>query len=226
MAQTPNLGTRAAAPLLAYAYFRIDGVGSWQAPAPEPLRLIPPGERSRLIEVATARALEWFLKAYGHLRFEGYAKSELGYAVTAGTFKQKRRRALQYPDAIQPNVWTGETRKAFMATARPVLRAVGGRNQPRIAGSIVMNLPSYVNEQRSQVTNKTLRKISPTEGARIAEKFFAELNAVASRITVDSVATRTGRIIPRSAANALDIRGQSLMRERSASMAAPRGSNG
>lgn len=176
-------------------YIGIDGCGRWSATIPYGLESISGRvETTKILELAITRATEWFIREYMPLRFNaGYARSQLGYSILARSFKKKQRRANRhYADAILPNVWTGETRRAAMA-AHPETTATGGRRSMRVNCKIRMNLPGYVNMQPSQVTNQTLRNITAAEGARIAAKFFAEVSAIAANMQL-MIDNKTGKM--------------------------------
>jgi hypothetical protein len=190
---------------LVSAYFNVFGVGAWQHPIPENLAVLPKRQLSQLIEVCVGDAVDWFIQGYMKLRFQPYAKSELGYTVTSKTYGKKRRQARIYADAALPNVFTGETRDSVLASARPVTRAIGGRTKPRIGWFIKFNAPNKINQQSTQVTNKVLRTISSVEAQRMAQRFFELLEAAASRVLVEVVEGRGGKLANRAAASSKDI---------------------
>ena len=184
---------------------QISGVGSWSAMLPTDLRLLKPRPRTDLLELCLARAVEWFIQAYMPLRFNpGYAASELGYYPTNSTIRRKKDESFRYHDAVLPNVWHGATRKAALETSHVQTVAIGGRTSGAVRARIVMVLPGYVNQQSSQLTNKTLRKITPREGERIAKRFFQEITTASANIVTEVTQTREGKIFSRSAIGSED----------------------
>jgi hypothetical protein len=183
----------------------IAGVGIWTSTLATSLNRLSGRDQTEVLDACLHRTMDWFLEAYGPLRFTRYAEVYLGYSAANETYKNKARKARRYADAALPNVWNGETREAFKQ-ARFESRAAGGRTSGQIRGRIVVALPGYVNQQRSQLTNKTLRKIAPTEGDKIARRFFEEIIAANSRLTF-TTATRDGEIVPRASLNRADTMG-------------------
>lgn len=190
---------------LVSVYFKVHGVGVWQHPCPENLKFLPARQLSQLLEVCVGDTVDSFIKAYLPLRFQGYAKEALGYSVSASTFKKKRRQAAIFSDAILPNVFSGATRSMALSGARPMTRAIGGRTKPRIGFSIIIPTPSYINQQTSQVTNKTLRTIAPKEAERMAKQFFELIEAAASRVLVEMSVDRKGNPLNRASSSSSDI---------------------
>lgn len=190
---------------LVSAYFNVAGIGAWQHPCPGNLESLPPRQLSQLIETCVADAVDWFISNYMKLRFEPYARAELGYSIAGNTFKKKRRQARTYADAVLPNVFTGETRDAVLSSARPVTRAIGGRTKARIGWFIKFNAPQKINQQSTQVTNKILRTITATEAQRMAQRFFELLEAAASRVLVEVTVTRGGALKTRGMSSSKDI---------------------
>lgn len=187
------------------AFFSVVSVGIWQYPCPDNLAYLPPRQLSQLIETCVDEAVTWFIGAYMKLRFEPYAKDQLGYSITAGTYGKKRRQSRIYSDANKPNVFTGETRDAVLSSARPVTRAIGGRTKPRIGWFIKFNAPQKINQQSTQVTNRTLRTITSIEAQRMAKRFFESLEAAAARVLIETVEGRGGKLKTRAAASSKDI---------------------
>jgi len=176
-------------------YLRIDGAGVWSTTIPYDITEVGTRAATDMLELAVAQAVEWFIDAYMPMRFNrGYAREHLGYKILGSTYLKKLRRSEKLNrDAIDPNVWTGATKRAALF-ARPETRAVGGRRQMTIGCRIRMNLPSYLNQQRGQVTNQVLRKITKDEGAKIATHFFQAVIDMVSRYERTSTMTRDGKI--------------------------------
>lgn len=174
-------------------YFGVVGVGMWHSTASGNLTSVGERQATEVLNLATVRAVEWFIGAYMKLRFNtGYATEELGYWVVPSTWKKKKYYSRFNPEAMQANVYTGKTKTDVLNTARPVTRAIGGRKQMQIGCTIAMSIPKYVNFQSSQVTNRVLNKITATEGQRIATHFFTEVQALMSRFVSSPIKTRGG----------------------------------
>lgn len=183
-------------------WFNIPGVYKTSTELPRNLTGLTMNSRNHLMKLCLGRAVTWFLEGYLKLRFENYAIRELGYAPAPGTKKNKERQSrTRFHDAILPNVWSGETRRAVMATTRARTTATRGNAKCKI----VINMPGYVNQQTSQLTNKTVRKINRKEAERIALRFFAEVNAASARVVSVEYKTRQGNLVIRSAAGSKDI---------------------
>lgn len=197
----------------------IQGVVTKTATLATSLNRLSARERTEILDVCLHRTMAWFLAAYGPLRFTNYARSELGYRESASTVSAKSRHVKEYADADLPNVWNGETREAYKA-ARFESVATGGRTSGQIRGKIVVTLPEYLKYQKTDLTRKTVRKISVVEGGRIADRFFKELVSANSRMTW-STQTREGQIAPRasmSVADAPDNRATVTMQRESAAL--------
>lgn len=184
-------------------WFNIPGVYKTSTELPRNLTGLTMNSRNHLMKLCLGRAVTWFLEGYLKLRFNpSYARKELGYQVVPGTWRNKQRQARsRYADAILPNVWTGATRDAVMNTTRARTTATRGNAKVKI----VINMPGYVNQQTTQVTNRTVRKIARNEAEKIALRFFAEVNAASARAISVEHKTRNGSITIRSAAGSKDI---------------------
>lgn len=184
-------------------YFNIDGVGSWNATIPHNIAALGGRQATDLLELAVARAGEYFIKGYMKLRFNpSYARINLGYKITPGTQANKTRRARKFADAANPNVWTGTTKNLALTTSRVETRAKGGRTKMTIVGNIRQSRPGYVNA--NGVTGPVLDKITKDEGRRMADVFFKEVAAMASRFTITSTTTRKGVVKTRTSASTQD----------------------
>lgn len=182
-------------------YLVIEGAGSWAVTVPGDLTIVGERQATQIIESAVSSAVVWFISEYMPLRFNaGYARMHLGYQILGSTWKKKQTRSRTVnADAILPNVWTGQTRVAALA-ARPETFGIGGAKQMTVGCNIRMKLPGYVNQQRGQVTNRTLRTITPAEGERIARRFFDNVVGMMSRVSNQTYITRDGRLRSRMAA--------------------------
>jgi hypothetical protein len=182
-------------------YLAIEGAGRWSATIPYSLDSVPPTVATDVLELSLGEAVEWFIANYMDLRFHPfYARRNLGYVIQQKTWLKKQRRSRVYnKDAVLPNVWTGNTRDAAKAS-RAETRAVGGRRSRVVGAKIRMNLPGYINQQRSKITNKVLRTITPDEGKRVADHFFKAVAEKASRFVEVEKKTRKGTIVSRTAA--------------------------
>lgn len=188
-------------------YLTISGVGQWSSTIPYDITLIGSRAATEIVELSVARAIEWFLENYMPLRFNpGYARANLGYQILGSTWKKKMRRASHgYPGAVNPNVWSGATRQAALMGSRPETRAIGGRTSMTVGAVIRMNLPGYINQQRSGVTRKVMDTITSAEGQKIANQFFKEVATAASRFNVETIATRGGKLKVRTSAAPGDV---------------------
>jgi len=198
----PSLSTSGSTDL----YLNVEGVGSYSATIPYNITLIGLREATNLIELGVARAVEWFVSEYMHLRFDPrYARMHLGYKILGSTWRKKQRRAERgKPDAINPNVWSGETKRSVESNTRVVTTAKGGRTKLTIGARIVFNYPGYVNQQQGGMTRQCLQKITTSEAGRIAKHFFEEMSAMASRFVSSTTMTRLGTISTRTSAAQVD----------------------
>jgi hypothetical protein len=169
----------------------IDGVGHWNTTIPYDVTSVGTKDATSVLETGLAQSVQWFIDEYMPLRFHpGYARQYLGYTILGSTYRKKQIRSHRLnKDAINPNVWTGETQKAALG-ARPETHAVGGRRSLKVGCTIRMRLPGYINQQRTQVTNNVLRKITKDEGRRIAEHFFKNVADMSARFEVAPVVSR------------------------------------
>jgi hypothetical protein len=180
-------------------FFYVDGVGFWSQTIPYDLSGVKASDITALVGVMMADTGKWFLKEYMPLRFNpGYARAQLGYKILAKTYKAKERRARTLnADAINPNTWTGETRKAAEA-AWPETSAVSGTRSRKVKMKIRMRLPQYVNNStRNTVVRNTLSKVTAIEAERMARRFFKLMADAASRVTVITTTTRGGKTVSR-----------------------------
>jgi len=166
------------------------------------LRYLTPRERTQILELCLARALEWFWMEYGKLRFQGYAKVELGYRITRKTQYIKQEAAKKNPDALLPNVRSGETRSDALNNWHVETRPVGGALSGLVIGVIKVQMPGYISGSSTK-TGEILSKITELEGERICMRFFAEVMSASQRFNT-SVTTRNGRMIPRATAGSSD----------------------
>lgn len=162
---------------------------------------------TNVIELAVGRACKKFIREYMPLRFHGgYARRELGWKVLPSTWSKKLRRSERhYADAVLPNVWTGKTRSDTLAGSYVETKAIGGRTKGHVSAVIRIPVPSYVNAQRSQITNKCLYAITAREAEMIARTFFAEVVAIMSTATTRIVETRGGKLVPRTTLSGSDV---------------------
>ena len=161
------------------------------------LRFMYPRERTQLLELCLARALEWFWTAYGPLRFTAYAKAELGWSVLPNTYKKKKAYARKNPDAILPNVMTGATREAATKQWCVETKSMGGAESSTSQGKIVLSgIPGYA-AGPSRKTGKVLATITAREGGYICDRFFKEVMIASERTTMFAT-TRNGEFIPRA----------------------------
>lgn len=145
---------------------------SWERDLPHEFGLLSTSARKLVLQSATQGAMDYWIAKYLPMKFTKYVEVAGGYTVAASTRRQKRRRArAEYPDAILPNVWTGETRAAARSA-----RFEGRGTSTRYTGKVVMNLPSYVNY--NPITNQTVRSITQGEGNAIAARFFQLVEAI------------------------------------------------
>lgn len=150
---------------------------------PDGLDVMKGPDRKALLKAATDAVMHFWIANYLPLKFTGYAW-EAGYRVAPGTMKRKKRyqqtgrlnpetgQIEACPDADKPNVITGATRSAAFSTAR----FQGSGTSTRYGGSLVMNLPQYVNY--NPVTNAVVRNITEREGQALAKRFFAIVHAM------------------------------------------------
>lgn len=172
------------------------GLGHWSKTLPVSFQDFTPREKTSAIELALARAFEWFIDGYMRLRFDPfYARRNLGYEILGSTWRKKKRRAERLnASAINPNVWTGNTEKMATTFSRVSTRAIGGRTKMNIGAKIVIPTPGYINQQRGQVTNRTLRTITRDEARRIADRYFDEIAKILSSYELSSIKTRSGKL--------------------------------
>lgn len=160
----------------------IAGVLTRRALLPSRLHLLDPKDRTGLLELCLARAVEWFMREYMPLRFNaGYARAELGYVIKGKTRRIKAEAAKQYPDAILPNVRSGETRRDVLSHTSIETKAVGGAKSGQVVAKIKLHLPGYITQAYS-LTGNILSKITATEAERIAKRFFEEIVSASERI--------------------------------------------
>jgi hypothetical protein len=187
-------------------FFNVEGVGFWSQTIPYDLTGVKASDVTALVAASMTDVGKWFVKEYMPLRFNpGYARAQLGYKITPKTYKAKQWRANTLnADAINPNVWTGETQKAAMATW-PTTSAAGGTRSGKVNMKLRMRLPQHANNStRNTITRETLSKITPIEAERMARRFFKLMLEAASRVSTTVVATRTGKLVPRSAVSPQD----------------------
>lgn len=188
--QNPSIATPTGA-----AYLHIVGVGFWTAQVGVEIGLLKPTDRAALVKQAMTDAFEVHFKENIPRRFEpAYALFNLGYRIEAKTRKKKDRaanRGRPSQDADLPNVWTGATRQAAKQSYL-VTRSIGGAKNGVVGGTMIMPLPSYLNQQRSNftpdgagITPTTLRKITKDEGERIAREFFKALANYVLRVQLE-----------------------------------------
>ena len=186
-------------------YFNVAGVGSYLATVPGDLASVGGQQATKVIELAVARTYEWFIEKYMPLRFQGYARAMLGYSVAAGTMKKKANRARSLnKDAIDPNVWTGATKAAAMATRIETV-ATGGTTKMTVTAKARMHTPQYVDQGRNQVTRKVLSQITATEAQRMADYFFALVKDSMSQFVTETTTTKRGIIKTRVSPGQADV---------------------
>ncbi len=185
------------------------------------LRFLPAQERTRALELCLARAVEWWIATYLPLRFNaGYARRELGYQIKGSTRRIKEQAAKHNPDAILPNVRSGETRNDVLSSARVVTKAVGGARSGQVKSNVSIRVPGYITRAYS-LTGNILAKITKSEGEKICDKFAAEVQAISDRMDF-SVDTRDGTAQSRAAVGSYDA--SMLGRTNRATIAAQRAS--
>jgi hypothetical protein len=180
-------------------FFYVDGVGFWSQTIPYDLSGMNPSEVTALVAAMMADTGKWFIKEYMPMRFHpGYARAQLGYKIKAKTIKEKQRRARNVnADAINPNTWTGETRKAAEA-AWPETSAVTGTRSRKVNMKIRMRLPQHANNSSTnRITRETLSKVTQIEAERMARRFFKLMLDAASRVSTTVVHGRGKKLVPR-----------------------------
>jgi hypothetical protein len=169
------------------------------------LRFLSAKDRTSVLELGLARTLEWFWTGYGKLRFKkGYPSIYLGYHIKKVTKELKRIAALTKPDAILPNVRSGETRTQVEDQFSVVTRNVGGKASSMVRGKIHFPVPGYIIGGKNRVTGLVLSTISKGEGECICARLFVEISDLASRVVVRSTMTRKGVIEPRASVGKYD----------------------
>lgn len=168
------------------------------------LRYLPPKERTQVLELCLARAWEWWIATYLPLRFNpGYARRELGYQIKEKTRRIKAHAARTNPDAILPNVRSGETRRDVLASTRVITKAVGGARSAQVKANITMRMPGYITQAYS-LTGNIMAKITIAEGEKICARFAEEVVAISQRFTMAAVDTRDGQFENRATIGAYD----------------------
>lgn len=166
-------------------YLNVLGVGTYSANIGVEVGLLSNRDRSDLMKSCLTQAVDDFIMEYMPKRFQkAYATFDLGWKVKPDTYRKKQRRARRYPEAANPNTWTGDTKRMVMSSRLDV-RSVGGATKGEVAGKIKYQMPGYINQQRSQITNDTVRKITAREGKWIADKFFSYMASVANRVQMN-----------------------------------------
>lgn len=185
------------------------GIYSFSQALPIDMSGLSPRDATSLIESALAASMEFFLKEYMPFRFHaGYARGELGYHILPSTWKKKIRQArVANPQATMPNVFTGATKLAVLGSTYVETTALGGRNSQTVRATLRIPAPSYLNAQRTQVTNKCLRAITAREAKSIATHFFKNVVDIMSRATTTVVTTKSGTIVPRTSVAKVDAAG-------------------
>jgi hypothetical protein len=174
-------------------FLNVNNVGMFSSVIPYSFADYPAGVVSELLKAAIHETTQWFIEKYMPLRFNAsYARLRLGYVIANDTMRKKQRRARDvYPEAVLPNVWTGETRKIVQSTT-PRTSRVGKIADLIVKSRIQPRMPGYVNLQRSQITNKVMKTITPQEAKRVAEVFFEKVASKMSSVqTVVKVRGKT-----------------------------------
>lgn len=192
-------------------FLDIPGVGFWTTSVGIDLGLLTAREQTDLLKHAVTVACDWYIQTFMPKRFTSeYAYFQLGYQISSKTRKKKDKRAARYPEAADPNTWTGETKKQIMES-RTDVRGIGGATKGFVGATIRYSYPGYVDMQQSvfggSMTAKTIRKITQYEGGQLAARVFKEMADAVSRIRLERRVTRGGELKIRGALDDVDRMG-------------------
>jgi hypothetical protein len=172
-------------------FLTAQGLGTKTATIPYDIGQLDAQQATKVIELAVGLAMGYFQESYLRLRFEPYARVKLGYRITPSHERAKRRESRVNADAKNPNVWTGDTKRMVLTSSYVETQATGGkgtRSSKSATARLRIRTPGYINQQKGQITNSVLSKMTAEEFSRVADKFF--------KIVADMMATVTTRFDP------------------------------
>lgn len=168
-------------------YFTIDGIGSfYESVGTIPIDKLTRAQQKAAIKAALDATMSWWIAEYMPLRFTKAAE-RFGYDPAGGTMAKKIRQSRKpgWSQAALPNVWTGATRSAAQGAR---FRSVG--TAEHMKGRIIVRLPSYVNRQSTQLTNRVVRNVSKAE----LKPLWARFRLILSEIVMGASPERLAQV--------------------------------